>query len=396
MKQSIKNIFKNISIFLFIATIFAAFGVLVSLDHNGSYDKIDNLLNQKRIISTLTKLEKDDIELALIQFNGESTKLHNEIDKLHRIYEYSFIENYILNNSDEYMADLDKLKLLTTSFNKAANNYYNNIDKENKKKLLLSFSTLNNQINSMIIKSTSYSKAKFNIHKNMSYLAFALILLAFIVFRKNLNNIYADLHYLYKLDKKDYEIYSQEADAILIRMNRKPAAEENPNNIDPVTGINNHKGMLNSYSNKKGMKESNFTSLTVFEIDNFSHTNRPYGQEFTQNILKKVAFTISLHQKSTDVIARTDYNQFTVILSRSSRDQSFKDVDLIRQSISEMDFKSPEVGSVKVTVSGGFTIKTKNTTLDEAIREAKRILEFSKKHGSNKISQARDLADSEL
>ncbi len=132
------------------------------------------------------------------------------------------------------------------------------------------------------------------------------------------------------------------------------------------------------------------------EIDNFSKSNRPYGQEFTQSILKKVAFTISLHQKSTDVIARTDYNQFTIILSRPSREQSFKDIDLIRQSISEMDFKSSETGNIKVTVSGGFVIKPSNTTLDEATRQAKRILEFSKEHGVNKISQARDLANNEL
>ena len=30
--------------------------------------------------------------------------------------------------------------------------------------------------------------------------------------------------------------------------------------IDPVTGINNNKGMINSYSNKKNLKDSNFTA----------------------------------------------------------------------------------------------------------------------------------------
>ncbi len=396
MKQSIKQIFKNISIFLLVATIFAAFGVFVSLDHNGSYEKTDNLLNQKRIISTLTQLKKDDRELALIQFNGKSTQLHNEINKLRTIFQYSFIEQYILDNSDEYLADLNKLQALTTSFNEEANRYYSKNSDNNKEKLLESFVTINSHIDSIIIKSIGYSKAKFTIHKNMTYIAFVLIMIASIIFRKNLNNIYSDLHYLHTLDKSEYKIFSEEADAISLRMNRKPTTEDNPNNIDPVTGINNHKGMLNSYSEKKGMKESNFTSLTVLEIDNFSKSNRPYGQEFTQSILKKVAFTISLHQKSTDVIARTDYNQFTIILSRPSREQSFKDIDLIRQSISEMDFKSSETGNIKVTVSGGFVIKPSNTTLDEATRQAKRILEFSKEHGVNKISQARDLANNEL
>lgn len=399
MKQSIKSIFNNLTLFLLFATIFAAFSVFVSLDHNGSYDKTDNLQNQKRIISTLTKLKIDDIELALIQFNGKSTQLHNEINKLHNIYKYSFIERYILSNSQEYLADLDKLKELTISFNNAAKNFYNkdnNNIKKTKQKLDYSFYAINKHIDLIILKSINYSKSKFTIHKNMTYIAFVLILGALLIFRKKLNYIYADLHYLYTLEKKDYVMFSEEADAISLRMNRKPVIEDNPHMLDPVTNINNHKGMLNSYSEKKGMKESNFTTVTIIEIDNFSKSNRPYAQEFTQSILKKVAFTISLHQKSTDVIARTDYNQFTIILSRSSKEQSFKDIDLIRQSISEMEFKSHETGIVHVTVSGGFVVKPNNTTLDESIRQSKRVLEFSKANGSNKISQVRDLADDEL
>ncbi|MDA7817426.1 GGDEF domain-containing protein [Sulfurimonas sp.] len=395
MKQSIKQIFNNMSMFFIFATVFASFGVMVSLDHESSYDKIDNLLNQKSIIESLTKLEKDDIELALIQFNGKSTQLHDETKKLHTLYQYSFIERFIVSNADEYLKDLKKLTELTTSFNNSANDYYNNKDK-NRDKLEKEFYNINHHIDYIIINSTNYSKSKFNIHKSMTYIAFVLILLATFIFRRKLQNIYSDLHFLHNLDKKDYNIYSQEADAILIRMNRKPVTEENPHMIDPVTGINNHKGMVHAYSQKKGMKESNFTTVTVVEIDNFSKSKRAYSQEFTQTILKKVAFAISLHEKSTDVIARTDYNQFTIILSRSSKDQAYKDVELIRKSISEMEFKSNETGIVHVTISGGFVGKPNNSTLDESIRESKKVLVFTQKNGFNTISQVRDLAKDEL
>lgn len=80
MKQSIKKIFSNLSMFLILATLFAGFGVLISLDHAGAYEKVDNLNNQKKIISTLTELDKSDLELALIQFNGKSTQLLNQIE----------------------------------------------------------------------------------------------------------------------------------------------------------------------------------------------------------------------------------------------------------------------------------------------------------------------------
>ena len=399
MKHSIKSIFNNVYFFLLTITFIAAGGVLVAIDHNSSYTKIDNLNNQKEIISTLINLPKDDIELALIQFNGKSTQLNYETDKLRNLYKYNFVEQFIVSNSDEYLSDLDKLSNLTSEFNDKARDYYT-LDKveENIKKKALNKSivSLNNQIDSIIFKSITYSKDKFNIHKNITYGAFLIILLATILTRKKLNAVYNDLLYLYNVNQKDYVIYSEEVDAISLRMNRKPVTSDNPSMIDPVTGINNHKGMVNSYSEKKGTKDSNFTTVTVIEIDNFSKSNRAYSQEFTQNILKKVAFTISLHEQSLDVIARTDYNQFTIILSRPSREQSFKDISMIRQSISEIKFKSPATGDVKVTVCGGFVSKPSNNSLDEAIREAKKVLSYAQGQGTDLICQVKDLAEDEL
>ncbi|MCK4875462.1 MAG: GGDEF domain-containing protein, partial [Sulfurimonas sp.] len=380
-----------------LAAIFAGLGALVSIEHTNAYAKIDNLNYQKKIISSLTKLPKDDIELALIQFNGKSNQLHGEIRKLRQMYKYSFIERYLLSNSKEYLSDLDKLSSLTTSFNEKASNYYTNDNNETAKEkgeLNRSFYSLYKQIDSIIFKSIEYNKAKFNIHKSMALIAFVVISLIAVWYRKRLKLIYKDLEFLYTADKKSDSIFTKEVDAISLRMRRKFVTSDNPAMLDPVTGINNLKGMMSSYAEKKGMKESNFTSLTIIEIDNFSKSNRIYSQEFTQNILKKIAFTISLHEQSADVIARTDYNQFTIILSRASKEQSFKDIEIIRQSISELKLKSQETGPVKVTVSGGFVIKPKNATLDETLRDAKKVLLHAQKSGTDKIFQIRNLPES--
>lgn len=399
MKQSIKKIFGNLSTFLIFATIFAGFGVLITIDHARAYHKIDNLNNQKHIISTLTSLSKDDLELALILFNGKSTQLLNEINKLRSSYKYNFSEQYLVKNSTEYLADLDELSDLTKDFNQKARDYYIIDKKDEKKKLNLlkdAFVSLNDKIDKIIIKSVSYNKKKFELHKYVTYIAFLIILLATMVFRKSLKLIYEDLIYLYGANKtKDYKMYSEEADAISLRMNRKPVTSDNPSNLDPVTGINNNKGMMNEYASKKGMKESHFTTVTTIEIDNFSKSNRPYSQEFTQSILKKVAFTISLHEQAADVIARTDYNQFAIILSRANKEQAYKDIDIIRQSIAEIKFKSPATGAVVVTVSGGYVVKPNNVSLDESIRESKKVLAKAIEHGGNRIYQIKDLQESE-
>ncbi len=401
MKHSIKKIFDNLITLLIISTLASGFVALVLFGQNSSYSKIDNLVHQKAIISTLTKLQKEDLELALIQFNGKSTQLHHETGKLRSIYKYDYLGQYLLDNSEEYFSDLDVLSALTTSFNEKANLYYKKEKKDEdirKSNLQAAYYTLINQIDKILLKEMSYNQEKFNLFEKASMLTFIIILFTTFWYRKKLHQIQKDLLFLYSVEqnKKDYVIFSEEVDAISLRMKRKPTTSNNPSMIDPVTEINNNKGLMHSYSEKKGMKESNFTAVTIFEVDNFSKANRAFPQDFTQAILKKIAFTMTLHEQATDVIARTDYNQFTLVFSRATKEQLFKDIDIIRQSISEIKFKNTDKDSVQITVTGGMAIKTNHISLEEAIRQAKEVLEYAKSTGYNKISQLSDLAHKHL
>ncbi len=400
MKHSIKKIFSNLNTYLFFVLLVSFIAMMLMLEQQLSFEKVNNLNNQKKIISSLTSLKKDDIEIALIQFNGKSTQLHQEIDKLKSMYKYNYTDRYLFGHAKEYLSDLDQLTLYTNKFNEAARQYYikDSTAKDSlqsRVNLKKAFETINKHINTLLIKNITYNQKKFNLIKVATIFIFFIVLIFTLWYRKKLFSIYKDIEFLFQIDKNkiDYQIYALETDAIAMRMNRKNITTDNPTMTDQVTGINNHKGMLNSYSNKKNLKDSNFTSLTIIEIDNFSKTKRTYSQELTQSILKKIAYTISLHEQAVDVIARTDYNQFTLILSRASKEQAFKDVELIRQSIEELKFTLTDKGPIKITISGGFVIKPNNTNIEEAMRQAKEILEYAKSIETNKILQLRDMAE---
>lgn len=400
MKHSINKIFSNLSIFLFLTTLALFILTLLIVEQKTSFTKIDILQNQKNIVTTLNNLKTDDIELALIQFNGKSTQLHHEIDKLQKLDRYNFTGKYILNNSSDFLKDLNHLSELTNKFNESAHQYYikNLTDREEKsQKLKNAFYSINNFLDSMMMKNINYAQEKHQLIEKMALLSLALLLFISYWYRRRLKSIYRDILYLHAIDKeqKEYELFSQEADGIKLRMSRKPLISDNPAMKDPLTQINNYKGMISSYSQKKGMKENNFTSVTVFEIDNFSKSKKTFSQAFAQAILKKVAFTISLNEQASDVIARTEYNQFTLILSRASKEAAFKDIDIIRQSISELKFKDPNGDPLVVTVSGGFVIKPNNQSLEESIKKAKETLVHAQKK-KNSVSQIRDLAEHEL
>jgi diguanylate cyclase (GGDEF)-like protein len=377
--------------------------MMLTFEQQISFEKIDCLNKQKKIISSLANTENSDLEIALIQFNGKSDQLHQEIDKLRNIYKYDYTDKFMFGHKSEYLNALDKLSVLTTAFNKTVHEYY--VENKNakkrelaKEKLQNSFQTITAFINSLLFKNTQYNQEKFNVIKIATIIIFVIILISTLWYRKKLFSVYKDIEFLYQIDKNkmSHEIYTLEADAISMRMNRKTVTTDNPTMMDSVTGINNYKGLISSYSNKKNLKDSNFTSVTILEIDNFSKTKRAFSQELTQAILKKIAYTISLHEQPVDVIARTDYNQFTLVLSRHSKEQAFKDMELIRQSIEELKFNVANKGQVIITVSGGFIIKPNNTNLDEAMRQAKEILQYAKTTGTNRILQTRDLAEKEI
>ena len=403
MKHSIKDIFQNLSTYLFFVFFLAFLALMLILEQQLSFQKTDILQKQKQIISELLNEDKSDLDLALIQFNAKSTQLLQNEEQLKTIYKYNIFEQFVIQNSIEYMNDLANLSRLINKFDNATHHYYLQnknkvLEKDAKQNLDTAFSEINQHIRSMLLKTIGYNQAKFELVKYIVIGSFILIFLATFWYRKSLNSIYEDISYLFKLEKNKsgYDIFSLEADAIALRMNRKSNVSDNPNLIDPVTGINNYKGLAHSYTHKKSLKDSNFTSVALLEIDNFSKSKRVFPQEIAQAMLKKVAYTISLHEQPVDVIARTDYNQFTIILSRPSKEQAFKEIDLIRAGISELKFNIPETGPVNITVSGGFIVKPNNTSLEEALRQAKEILNYAKSIGKNKLLQVKDLAQKEM
>ena len=400
MNHSIKKIFSNLYLSLFLTVSMFLIFTLLIVEQKNSFAKIDILQNQKKIINTLYTINNIDMELALIQLNGKSEQLNYGIEKLEKLEKYNFVGKYFSGNSNEYLQNLNILSKLTIDFNKSAQDYYtqNSLDELQKTEKLKSiFDSINIFLDSMTIKNIAYTENKHIIIEKIAFISLALLIFLSLWYCRRLNSIYRDILYLHAIDKQhdEYKFFSKEADAIQLRMNRKAVVTDNSTLIDPLTEVNNYKGMVSAYVKNKSMKNNNFTSVTIFEIDNFSKNKRTFTQSFTQTILKKVAYSISLYEQATDVIARTEYNQFTVILSRSSREDSFKDIDIIRQSISELKFKEPSGEPLIITISGGFTIKPTGQSLEDAIKQAQTLLAHAQTK-KNIVSQIKDLAELEI
>ena len=394
MRHSINKIFKNLHLLLLFTLTLSAISFLFIVEQFYSYEKVSNLNQQKVIIWDILEQQKVSNKVDIYLYNAKIANLNHDIEKLREQNQYNYISLYFFNNTTEYIEDLSRLRSLIQNFDTESRIYFelNTPTQVNKQKLQTIFFKIASTIDSLVLKNVSYDQERFSTSSKIFLALFLLLFIVTIWYKKRLTLVYNDILFLYSAGaNKNKEIFTQEVDAILLRVNKRAQISDNPAMMDPVTEIPNNKGMIQEYAERKSPKDTSFSSITILEIDNFSKSKREFSQEFTQAILKKVAYTISLHQQATDIIARSDYNQFTLIFSRPSKEQLFKHTDLIRQSISEIKLVTPEKEAVKISVTGAFINKSNHAPLDESIRKAKDLLKNGKPLGNDRIIQTKDI-----
>lgn len=396
MRPSIKDIFAGWKKLALILTLLLGFITFTAIEEYTSFGKVQNLQEQKKLVNFIADIGRMDLEFAAIQFRGKSTMLKFQHEKLLTLDSYDIIGQYLTNQSNDYHLELETLKELILTFIQAADSWYDPAKtnlKAREKAMQDARESLIAHINMIIEKNISYDYKKFMIQQSLIYLALVLMIAMLIIYSKKFSAILKDISSLYVVEMKGNvnNIVTEEIGIIAKRMNRKSLSSDDPSMTDPITEINNYKGLLYAYANKKGMKESSYIDVCTFEVDNFSELDAKYTKNFTQSILKKIAFMASLYQQPADIIGRTDYSQFTIIFSRNERDQALKDCQLIMSSVEETAFKAPNGDNLALTLSAGFSPKLSSTTIDETIEQSKNVLNKAKEEGPNKLLQTKDM-----
>jgi len=400
MRWSIKKIFDNISKTLLLLSAVLGILALITFSLNSSIEKTDLLLHQKALITEAYNLGRDDIQLSNIKLKGIINNLKYDITQMHSAFKFDILGNYLFNHAEAYKEDLEQLRVKQLLYIEATDAYYDQ-SLENLEMRLDDYDFAQAEYEAKIFELEGthliYEAQKFNAFQYIIYLAFLISLLATLWFTRRLSFIYTDIRTLYSvdLDSKGRIFQTEEAEMITKRMSRKPSAAENPAFIDPVTEINNYKGLLHGYANRKGINGPS-VSVCVFSLDHFKDVEKKYKKDFANQVLKKIAFMLSLYEQHTDVLGRIDYDQFVLILNRNTKDIALNDCELIRKSIEETKFKVPKGESISVTISGGFVTKAPNKQLDQTIAHAKEILHAAIAQGGNKIAQLRDRAEKGL
>ena len=366
-----------------------------------SFKKLQNLQNEKMLATTVYKLGRDDLDLSNIQFRGKNTMLRHESNTLSSFYEYDYISQF--SQVGNYQNELTKLQGAVSDFNVAAGDWYtqeNVTDEElHSYKLLFTerYNLLIAQIDSMLAHNVLYEAKRFNLQLGLIFAIFLLALYSILWSGRQLSKIQGDLRGLTTQDQDETaEFATVEAESISKHTSRSPKASVavNPAYLDNISGINSLKGFMHEFGEKKNQKLGNYTAICIFSIDKLTELEMGYSQDFSEALIKKVGFMLSLYRQHNDIIGRLDHNQFAILLSRQDKTSAINDCELIRKSVEETSFNNSDGSSVNVTLSGGFVQKTSTQNLTDVTAKANKVLSMSIQHGGNRIAQLRDKASS--
>jgi diguanylate cyclase (GGDEF)-like protein len=157
-------------------------------------------------------------------------------------------------------------------------------------------------------------------------------------------------------------------------------------NIDPLTGIYNHKCFFESINNlildcrKK-------ISLLFCDIDKFKLTNDTYGHETGNLLLIEIAKVIRDKVNNNGMVFRYGGEEFVVVLCEYDSEEAFIEAEEIRKSVVESEKLQKYAGYFPITLSIGIASYPNNgLDAESLISNADSAMYYSKHNGRNQCT----------
>ena len=125
-------------------------------------------------------------------------------------------------------------------------------------------------------------------------------------------------------------------------------------------------------------------SIAIMDIDFFKHVNDEYGHGMGDFVLKTLSAVLSDHMTDLGHVCRWGGEEFLLSFENMDYDAACHHMELLRQKIENQEFTYKKT-SIHITITGGITEYTGNTSLDSLITRADELLYKGKTSGRNKI-----------
>jgi two-component system cell cycle response regulator len=158
-------------------------------------------------------------------------------------------------------------------------------------------------------------------------------------------------------------------------------------NFDSLTGLYNRRALLGKLSeliNFANRYKEDF-SLIMLDIDYFKRVNDRYGHLAGDEVLEKIATSISRNVRDTDVVGRYGGEEFIIVLPKTNLSSSWVVAERLRTIIEKAEMKDSAGSTFAITVSQGLVGWERNEDATSLISRADEALYKAKEKGKNRV-----------
>ncbi len=383
MKLSIVSLLVQLRFHLIIITVCSIAILLLNTSQIQTSSILKSLYSHQGFIKEFSSLDKNEPDLALIkleelrnllQFNGDDLKAKLSLDfvgnyfqdAVHHEEQINLLQDHTMKYHDAMHAYITSKSIYTTNENIL------NAEHSSIAALLSALIELNNNI--------LFQKEAINSYF-IYFTLFYIILIAIIYHSKIITSI-RDLNAI-SIRKPDYTYEVKELDYLSKALAKVDESKRGEAFVDPLTQLNNLKGLLSKYSKQTMALNYNYY-IYVFSIDNYKTIRSRISEENSQAVLKKIAFIVSLYEKANNYAARVGYDEFVVILSSDNKDAAQQECEQLRKTIEETVFNFIGIDLKHITASGVLIPKPRDKSIEATINYGINFLRTSKKREVNK------------
>jgi len=167
---------------------------------------------------------------------------------------------------------------------------------------------------------------------------------------------------------------------------KESATSGYPSNLDPLTQVLNHRGIVVDLLEASAHSEryGNPLIVALVDIDSLQGINKKFGKEVGDQVLQMVAANLSEALRMPDRIGRHGDEEFLLVLPETEIENAKTISDRVRAQVSEssIDCKG---GPCKATISIGITRYSKGDDIEALLSRATAAIAEAKEKGSNLV-----------
>ncbi|MDB1122647.1 diguanylate cyclase [Vibrio algarum] len=157
--------------------------------------------------------------------------------------------------------------------------------------------------------------------------------------------------------------------------------------VDELTNISNRRAFfeLGELIHNQTQRTSNNYTVVMLDIDEFKKINDTYGHAAGDSVIKNVAKALISISRKSDVVARIGGEEFAVILTNGTRQQSIEMAERVRSKIEKLRIQFGQY-IIYTTVSVGVAeYQAEEISVGSVLAKADKALYQAKETGKNKV-----------